>query len=369
MEESHPATIVVVEDEKIIRLAIVKYLTIEGFDVMAAENGADAMRILETKKIDLILSDILMPVMDGVAFYQKVQEDPKHRQIPFLFLTALSDQEHMMVGRELGVDDYLTKPIDRDVLLASVRGRLKRAAGIRESHALEIEGIKKDVLNSLSDEVKLPVNIIRNLSTLLLDRKVTVSSDQMADVLRSIKAAGDRLQRGLDDFVMSLELDSGAMKTQYEAEKAKQDLWNIVSQVVSRSVTYANRKRVQVEWIPLSERAPVLAAPKQLGYIIDRVVYSAFASSNPGARVEVSGEVGDQQATIVVKGGGAGINQNDLPRIFDKYHSIRQIAADEFPIGLSLYTAKRLSEVNKCDLSCTSQPGKGMTFRLRIPTS
>ncbi len=369
MEESYPASIVVVEDEKIIRLAIVKYLTIEGYDVMAAENGADAMRILENKKIDLILSDILMPVMDGVAFYQKVQEDPGFRQIPFLFLTALSDQEHVMVGRELGVDDYLTKPIDRDVLLASVRGRLKRASGIRESRALEMEGLKRDILNSLSDEVKVPVNIIRSLSTLLLDRKVTVSSDQMADVLRSIKAAGDRLQRGLDDFVMSLELESGAMRTQYEAEKAKQDLWNIVSEVVSESVKYANRKKVQVEWIPLSESPPVLAAPKQLGYIIDRVVYSAFASTNPGARVEVSGEVGDQQAIIVVKGGGAGINQDDLPRIFDKYHSIRQLAADEFPIGLSLYTAKRLAEINKCDLSCTSQPGKGMKFRLRIPSS
>ena len=86
---------------------------------------------------------------------------------------------------------------------------------------------------------------------------------------------------------MSLELESGAMKQQYEVEKAQQDLWKVVANVVAQSASYADRKNVQVEWIPLSESPSVVVARKQIEYLVDRsVLKSSFAIDNSSGRVE-----------------------------------------------------------------------------------
>ncbi|MEE9186807.1 MAG: response regulator, partial [Bacteroidota bacterium] len=99
MEELKPSTILVVEDEKVTQLVISHLLKREGFNVMKAAEGSEALRVLRAEKVDLILSDIHMPVMDGFTFFEKVQEDPKLHQIPFVFLTSLTGQEHLMLGK------------------------------------------------------------------------------------------------------------------------------------------------------------------------------------------------------------------------------------------------------------------------------
>ncbi len=339
----------------------------EGFNVMPAETASDALRILKNSKVDLILSDIQMPVMDGIVFYEKVQEDPKLRYIPFVFVTSMDSDSHRLRGKELGVDDYLTKPIDRDVLLASIRGRLKRAVSIEASRAAEIEELKKEVLKSLSDEVKIPVNIIRNISTILLDKAIAVSREELTDLLRTIKAGGDRLQRGLNDFIMSLQIESGVIRQQYESEKSQNDLSAVINEVSSLSASFAKPKKVQIVFNPPKKSPLVVASRKLLEQLLDRLFYSAVALSNPSARVEVSAEAGDRQAILAVKVSGTGISKADLPRVFDKFHPIRLPQEGEYPIGLSLYNAKRLAEINKCDLSCMSQPGVGTTFTVLIP--
>lgn len=367
MDQPSLSTIIVVEDEPTTRLSIMSILRYEGFNVMPAEHAADGLRILKNSKVDLILSDIQMPGMDGVVFYEKVQEDPKLRHIPFIFVTSMDAESHKIRGKELGVDDYLTKPIDREVLLASIRGKLKRAAGIEASRAAQIEELKKEVLKSLSDEVKVPVNIIRNISTILLDKAVAVSREELTDLLKTIKAGGDRLQRGLNDFIMSLQIESGAIREQYESEKSKHDLSTVINEVSSQSSSYAKSKKVQIVFNPPKKSPSVVASRKLLEQLLERLVYSAVALSNPSARVEISAESGDRQAILAVKATGPGISKTDLPRIFDKFHSIRMPQEDEYPIGLSLYNAKRLAEINKCDLSCMSQPGVGTTFTVLLP--
>ena len=369
MDQSDISTIVVVEDEKSTRLTIINILRSEGYNAMGAEDGADALRILKNSTVDLILSDIQMPVMDGVIFYEKVQEEPKLRHIPFIFLTSMTGQVHTMRGKELGVDDYLTKPIDRDVLLASIRGKLKRAAAIEASRIAEIEELKKEVLRTLTDEVRIPANIIRNISALLLDKGISVSPKELTELLKSIKVGGDRLQRGLNDFIMCLQLESGMLRQQYESEKSQHDLSKLIQEVSSQSASYANSKKVQVVFSPPVKSPSVVASRKHLEQLLERLVYSAVALSSPSARVEISAEVGDRQAMLEIKAAGAGISKSDLPKVFDKFHSIRHPQEDEYPIGLSLYNAKRLAEINKCDLSCVSQPGVGTTFTVVMPLS
>lgn len=369
MEELKPSTILVVEDEKVTRLVITNLLKREGFNVVGAEDGVDALRALQGEKVDLILSDIHMPVMDGFAFFEKVQQNPDLQGVPFIFLTSLTGQEHLMLGKELGVDDYLMKPVDRDVLLASIRGKLKRAARVEATRASEVEDLKRQIMKLLSDEVKAPLDVITNLSSLLLDRDITITPEHLDNLLQAIKAGGDRLQRGLDDFIMSLNIDSGTIARQYESEKTSEDLGPLVSQVVSRSSSYAGPKKVQVVWNPPSSLPRVVAARKHLEYMLERLLYSAVALSNPDAGVEISAEVGYQQVTLEIRDGGTGIDEDDVAHIFDKFHAIRRPDSDEYPIGLGLYVAKRLAEINRFDLTCFSQPDKGTSFTLTILSS
>jgi DNA-binding response OmpR family regulator len=119
--------ILVVEDEKNIRHYIKRILEHEGYYVLAAEHGEEALEMLEAAQVDLILSDIAMPVMNGYQLYECVSRRSEWVVIPFIFLTARALDSDIRYGKELGVDDYVTKPFAPDDLLVVVRGRLRRA--------------------------------------------------------------------------------------------------------------------------------------------------------------------------------------------------------------------------------------------------
>jgi putative two-component system response regulator len=124
-------TILIVEDNDSLRIGISEMLTIEGFSVLAARNGVEAVELLKNNIPELILSDVMMPEMDGFDFYRKVRSHPELFSVPFLFLTARTDPEDSLKGRMLGADDYLTKPISRNELVTTIRSRLNRSRQIK----------------------------------------------------------------------------------------------------------------------------------------------------------------------------------------------------------------------------------------------
>ncbi|MBN1993592.1 MAG: response regulator [Anaerolineae bacterium] len=140
--------IMVVDDEPQVLEAIRLMLEdVGGYQVWTATNGRHALERLEAALArrrqqgfggqvkylpDLILSDILMPVLDGYDFYEQTRANPYLNHIPFIFLTAKQDEADIRRGKELGVDDYLTKPFKTEDLLASVRGKLRRVSQRRE---------------------------------------------------------------------------------------------------------------------------------------------------------------------------------------------------------------------------------------------
>jgi putative two-component system response regulator len=119
-------TLLVVEDNRPMRLGLRDILEQAGFVVLTAADGSEALAQMSQTRPDLILSDIAMPVMDGFAFFQEVRAKPEWVSIPFIFLTARGEREDIMRGKELGADDYLTKPFTPDELLTAVRARLDR---------------------------------------------------------------------------------------------------------------------------------------------------------------------------------------------------------------------------------------------------
>lgn len=135
---SHPACILCIEDEKHLRRDIADELAEAGYAVIEACSGEEALELLRTLRPDLILCDISMPGLDGYQVLAATREKgPDFADIPFVFLTALGNPREVIEGKRRGADDYLIKPIDYDLLLATVDARLRQIERIRQSHASE----------------------------------------------------------------------------------------------------------------------------------------------------------------------------------------------------------------------------------------
>jgi len=119
-------TIMIVEDHDILREGLQILLEAEGYKVLSAVHGLDALQQMEAVSPDLILSDISMPEMDGFAFYEAVRHRSDWITIPFIFLTARGERDDVFASKKLGVEDYLIKPVDTKELVATIRSRLER---------------------------------------------------------------------------------------------------------------------------------------------------------------------------------------------------------------------------------------------------
>ena len=132
------ASILVVDDQPVTLYGVKEILETTGYRVLTARDGVEALAVLKSQPVDLILADIAMPRMNGYQLHKRVVENPRRVAIPFLFLTARAMDSDIRYGKELGVDDYLTKPIEPEDLLATIRGRLRRAQQLAQCSAQPI---------------------------------------------------------------------------------------------------------------------------------------------------------------------------------------------------------------------------------------
>lgn len=127
--------ILVIEDQAPMRRNISLMLQMEGFEVSSAENGRIGLEQARQLRPDLVLCDVMMPEMDGYSVVQALRADPALAATAFIFLTAKGDRADLRVGMNFGADDYLTKPVGRDDLLAAVHARLARV----EAHEQQLK--------------------------------------------------------------------------------------------------------------------------------------------------------------------------------------------------------------------------------------
>jgi putative two-component system response regulator len=145
-------TLLIVEDNHILRNGLKEMLSMEGFNVLTAGNGQEGLEQMVMTSPDLILSDIAMPIMDGYDFLKEVRARPEWVTIPFLFLTARGEREDITAGRDLGVEDYLVKPLTRDELLTAVRSRLARS---RQLHMVQLQSAYEASLTMLANAIEV----------------------------------------------------------------------------------------------------------------------------------------------------------------------------------------------------------------------
>lgn len=142
------AQLLLVDDEPGVRLSVKEYLQEEGgFTVQVASNANEAWQILEKKIPDLVITDVMMPQVDGYQFLKQLRDDPRFKSLPVVFLTARGMTTDRILGYQAGVDAYLSKPFDPDELVALVKNLLERRAATsgESTSSTELEDIARQI--------------------------------------------------------------------------------------------------------------------------------------------------------------------------------------------------------------------------------
>ena len=177
--------LLIVEDEKKLRVLMSDFFKMKGYEVSEAENGIDATKILQQQEFDMIFLDIMMPGMDGIEVCKKVRTQT---DVPILFLTALYDEETKLKGYASGADDFVTKPFSLEVLYAkaeAIRKRYEKQSerereGILNSKNLLLD-TKKQVVILNNKECKLAKKEYEILKLFLESKGQIISRDQILD--------------------------------------------------------------------------------------------------------------------------------------------------------------------------------------------
>jgi DNA-binding response OmpR family regulator len=147
MEIEKPTILVVDDDREIVR-AIAKLLELEDFQVLKAYNGLEAMDVLMTQNVQLMILDVMMPKMDGLSATMKIRES---KNIPIIILSAKTEDSDKIIGLSMGADDYVTKPFNPSELVARVKSQLRRylrlgdMQSVQEEKRIEIGGLSLDI--------------------------------------------------------------------------------------------------------------------------------------------------------------------------------------------------------------------------------
>ena len=192
--------ILCVEDDTPIRRLIMDLLLADGHEVIEAGDGQAGLDAVFEHKPDLVLLDIMMPVMDGFEVLTTLREKhPKFADMPIIFLTALASREHVIAGKEIGADDYITKPIDPEMLVATVNSRLTQITRMKARKQMQLFRL----YGALMDEGTVAGN----------DEDLEMVADGMTLTAVSVAAEGtdmDRLHRVLETMEYDLiTFDSG----------------------------------------------------------------------------------------------------------------------------------------------------------------
>ena len=203
--------ILVAEDDKALCDLVCAMLRSNGYEAVACADGAEALRAAEDQPFDLIISDVMMPRMDGFELARAVRETDKH--VPILFMTALDDKPAKQRGFTVGADDYVVKPFDADILLLRVRSLLRRA-NIEQSRELVAGNLRMDQDEHTAyvdgEELPLTVREFDLLFKLLSYPKRTFTRTQLMDEFWDYDSSAT--SRTVDVYMSKLREKTAACK-------------------------------------------------------------------------------------------------------------------------------------------------------------
>ena len=354
--------ILIVEDENPLAEEFADWLQFEDYEVLLAHDGKAGLEIALRELPDLIISDIMMPIMSGTQLLYALRAHEVSKMTPFIFLTALSEREHVRNGMILGADDYVSKPVRREELLKAIETRLKRYADTEEYASKSLSSLRHNIISHLPHELRTPLNSIIGFGSLLSDLAEGLSSEEVSEMGKAILQGGTRLHRLIENYLLFIQIDlqTGLEAGSIEAERLEAVCFDAA---FALALNYNRKNELKLQIQPASITISEVFLRKVLHEIID----NAFRFSESPAQVGIQGEIIDDNTyQIVVHDSGIGINPAYIKKIgafmqFDRDKNEQQGS------GLGLVICQRMLEIAGGSLDVKSEIGQWTKVILKIP--
>jgi signal transduction histidine kinase len=331
------------------------------YEVEAVADGEQALESIRRLRPALVLSDVMMPKLDGFGFLKALRADPTLHSLPVILLSARAGEESRIEGLDSGADDYLIKPFAARELLARVGSLVERSRVQQELEAADLH--KNEFLAMLAHELRNPLAPIRNAGE-LLSRTFPGNSNVRA-ATATIERQVTHLSRMVDDLLDISRITQGRIELRMKPVA--------FAEVISRGIEIVGpviqQKRHRVTFV--SSRRPLLVNgdPERLVQCISNVLTNAAKYTDPRGEIHVEESEREGEAVVTITDNGAGIPAELLPRIFDLFvQGDRTLDRAQGGLGIGLSIVKRVLEKHNGKIVASSDgAGRGSKFEIRLP--
>lgn len=352
--------VLVVDDDEGIR-GLIRLALRQRFDVVEASNALEAIELVGTRDIEVVVIDLMMPRMTGIEALPLLKAKAKG-PLPVLLLTALDDQAHRNAALEAGADDYLSKPIDRRELVLRVHNfvRLRRQELLiraQLSALTDLQALKDDLTALMVHDLRNPLTAVKGAFQLLEANVV----EEDREIFRLGKNALDRVMEAVSDLLKVRMLEQGKLSL----ERVPTVVSELSANVIETLRTAALDGRVNVRQSDSGDTAMEIDA-KLVKRALENLLINAFRHTSDEVEVSVIGD--EAGVTLVVGDRGPGVPDFLKGELFDMFGSLAlQKSGSRRGHGLGLYLVKLVANAHGGNVVVRDREGGGAEFVITLP--
>lgn len=352
--------ILLIEDDNTLRSEISTILDLEGYEVVEADNGKAGVEAAMNSYPDLILCDVMMPVMDGNEVLKLIRSHNATRLTSFIFITALAERENVRMGMDLGADDYLIKPFTRDEMLKTLRSRLLKADEVRMNAEIEMDSLREKIMNYVPHEMRTPLHAIIGFSEIIIDEANHLDLPKLADLAKYINDAGLKLLNVTNRYTRFVEAQTsrGNVPKGDMVEHPKELIQKIIVHIAEK---YMRSNDVRTDIV---DEAIVISEEK-FTTVLNEIIDNAFKFSFPGTDIILSSWTDGTYYWLMLQDFGRGIRNDEIKRI-GAFQQFERKQFEQQGLGLGLVTAKLLTELYEGGFMISSDFGLGTRIVLKL---
>ncbi len=360
--------ILVVDDNKENLRVVSSLLKTKGYQIALSLNADNAYQVLESHTVDLILLDIMMPVEDGYSFCRRIKQEERFREIPVIFLTALTEPQDLVTGFQAGGIDYITKPFRKEELFARVKSHVDLSNAkrdiIRQAEVIKKINQTRDLMYSIiSHDIRSPFASISMMVSMLAEGYLEADSEEFQEIIINLNRSTKETYALLENLLQWTKTQTGNL----ECHPKEVDLKSALSEPLSIAQMRADMKKIALhESIP--EGLTLMIDGNMFGTVLRNLLSNAVKYTEEGGEIKIIAKDENERVLIEVIDNGIGMDQEQLQKLFRKdiFHTTTG-TQNEKGSGLGLHLVKEFTELNGGTVSVESELGKGSTFRLEFP--